>query len=59
MLGYRGAKTLAGIYMALAAPLLGLSVERIGILVLILIPLWFVITAFIHRKLRVYSEEGL
>ncbi|HOE68904.1 MAG TPA: Npt1/Npt2 family nucleotide transporter [Candidatus Omnitrophota bacterium] len=59
MLGYRGAKTLAGIYMALAAPLLGLSVERIGILVLILMPLWFVITAFIHRKLRVYSEEGL
>ncbi len=41
MLGFRGAKTLGGLYIAVAAPFLGLSDERLGILVLTLMPLWF------------------
>ncbi|OQA57224.1 MAG: ADP,ATP carrier protein 1 [Candidatus Omnitrophica bacterium ADurb.Bin277] len=59
MLGFRGAKTLAGIYMAFAAPALGLSVEKLGVLVLILMPVWFVLTWFIHRKLHCYADAGL
>ena len=40
MLGFRFAKTLGGIYIAVAAPLLGLADEKLGILVLCLIPFW-------------------
>ncbi|MDP3920012.1 MAG: Npt1/Npt2 family nucleotide transporter [Candidatus Omnitrophota bacterium] len=41
MLGYRGAKAFAGIYIAFMAPLLNLPVEKLGLLALTLIPLWF------------------
>lgn len=58
MLGYRGAKTIAGLYMAVCAPLFGFSVEKFGLLVLLLMPLWFVITWAIHHRLRRYAEEG-
>jgi ATP/ADP translocase len=40
MLGFRGAKTFAGLYIALCAPLFGLSDEHLGALILILIPFW-------------------
>ncbi len=40
MLGFRAAKSLAGIYIVIAAPLLGIADEKLGVLVLTLIPLW-------------------
>lgn len=59
MLGYRGAKTLAGIYMAVMAPFLGLSVDKIGVLILTLMPLWFFIVWKIKKVLSKHSEAGL
>lgn len=53
MLGFRAAKSLGGLYIALAAPLLGLADEKLGLLVLILIPFW----AFLLWQLKKgYSE---
>ncbi len=40
MLGFRAAKSLSGVYIALAAPLLGLADEKLSVLVLLLLPVW-------------------
>ncbi|MCB9799801.1 MAG: hypothetical protein H6757_03480 [Candidatus Omnitrophica bacterium] len=43
MLGYRLAKSLGGVYIAVMAPLLGLSDVKLGLLVLFIIPVWFLV----------------
>lgn len=43
MLGFRAAKSLGGLFIVAAAPLLGLSDDRLGVLVLFLIPFWFLV----------------
>lgn len=53
MLGFRVAKTLGGVYIALAAPLLGLTDETLGGLVLALIPFWIFL---IWRMKKEYSR---
>lgn len=53
MLGFRAAKSLGGVYIALCAPLFGLSDERLGVLVLILIPLWIFL---LWRMRKGYSQ---
>ncbi len=40
MLAYRVSKSLAGVLIILAAPLLGIPDEKLGVLVLFLVPLW-------------------
>lgn len=40
MLGFRVAKSLSGLYIAIVAPLLALPDERLGMLVLFLLPFW-------------------
>lgn len=54
MLGFRAAKSLSGVYIALAAPLLGLADERLGILVLLLLPFW---GALVWKISRVLAEQ--
>lgn len=53
MLGYRAAKSFGGLYIAVAAPLFGLSSERLGVLAFALIPIWGVIAWAMRRR---YSE---
>ncbi len=53
MLGYRIAKSLGGVYIAIAAPLLGLSDIRLSVLVLCLLPLWFFL---VWRMQKGYSN---
>ena len=54
MLGFRAAKAFSGIYIAIFAPIFGLSSDKLGVLVLALIPFWF----FLVMKMRKgYSEQ--
>ncbi|MBI3316499.1 MAG: hypothetical protein HYZ85_00650 [Candidatus Omnitrophica bacterium] len=48
MLGFRVAKSLGGLYIALFAPLLGISDERLGLLILALVPFWI----FVIQKMK-------
>lgn len=56
MLGFRGAKTLAGLYMIGAAALFSIPAHKYGILVLILIPLWLVVLLSIRNRLKTVQE---
>lgn len=51
MLGFRFAKTFAGMYIALVAPLLHLPDERLGLLVLLLIPFWILMVLTVPKGL--------
>ncbi|MBN1689365.1 MAG: hypothetical protein JW893_09700 [Candidatus Omnitrophica bacterium] len=53
MLGFRIAKGLGGLYIAIFAPLLGLANERLSLLVLLLIPFWFILA---WRMKKGYSK---
>jgi len=53
MLGFRLAKTLGGVFIAISAPLFGLADERLGVLVLILLPFWGVV---VWRMRNEYSQ---
>jgi AAA family ATP:ADP antiporter len=53
MLGFRFAKTLAGLYIAVAAPLLALSDEKLSVLALCLIPFWGIL---VWRMKKGYSK---
>ncbi len=55
MLGFRLAKTLAGVYIAIAAPLFLIPNERLGILVLCLIPFWAVLVWWVNKKCKELS----
>lgn len=64
MLGFRAAKSFAGVYIAIFAPLLGLHDERLGVLILVLIPFWLLLiwrmrsgySALLRRQLL--SKKG-
>ncbi|MDD5216753.1 MAG: Npt1/Npt2 family nucleotide transporter [Candidatus Omnitrophica bacterium] len=53
MLGFRLAKTIGGIYIAVLAPLLGVPDLKLNILVLLLIPGWLVL---VWQMKRAYSK---
>ncbi len=53
MLGFRAAKSLAGLYILAAAPLLGIHDEHLGVLVLILVPFWLFM---VWRMRKGYSQ---
>jgi AAA family ATP:ADP antiporter len=53
MLGFRLAKSLAGGYIVLAVAISGLPHEKLGVLILFLIPLWGLVLWNVKRK---YSE---
>jgi len=53
MLGFRMAKTFGGIYIVLMAPLFGIADERLGLLVLTLIPIWVFV---VWRMKKGYSQ---
>lgn len=57
MLGFRVAKSLSGIYIAVAAPLLALPDEKLGLLVLFLVPFWLFLVWQITKK--VPAAEGI
>lgn len=57
MLGFRLAKSLGGFTIMLLAPLLGLSDERLGILVLFLIPFWFLLVFHMRRAYSVMLRQ--
>lgn len=48
MLGFRWAKSIGGFYIAMIAPLLGLSDERLSLLFILMVPLWL----FLVWKIR-------
>ncbi len=52
MLGFRGAKMLAGVFMIGAAFLFDISTHQMGLLVLILIPAWVMVLVGLRRKLQ-------
>lgn len=56
MLGFRGAKTLAGLYMIAGAFLFHLSARQMSWLVLALIPLWMFVLVRIRSKVRPFAE---
>ena len=66
MLGFRISKSLAGVYIALAAPLLGIPDQRLSVLILCLLPFWFLLVWHMKRgyskmlrsNLLSYREEG-
>lgn len=57
MLGFRFAKTLSGFYIALAAPLLGLADEKLGTLVLWLMPFWIFLVWKLRSSAQILFEE--
>lgn len=57
MLGFRFAKMFSGFYITLAAPLLGLADERLGVLVLWMIPFWLFLVWKIRRPAEVLFKE--
>ncbi|MBI1978335.1 MAG: MFS transporter, partial [Candidatus Omnitrophica bacterium] len=58
MLAYRASKTVAGLLIILLTPLLGISDEKLGVIVLLLIPLW-VIAAWEVRDEYIQSIKTL
>ncbi|MBI4368516.1 MAG: MFS transporter [Candidatus Omnitrophica bacterium] len=50
MLAYRFSKTVAGFMIILITPLLGISDERLGLIVLLLIPLWVLAVWFVRDE---------
>lgn len=52
MLGFRGAKTLAGLFMIAGTFLFQISAPQMGLLVLILIPFWIMVLIGLRRKLQ-------
>lgn len=52
MLGFRGAKTLAGLFMIAGTFLFQISASQMGLLVLILIPFWVMVLIGLRRKLQ-------
>lgn len=52
MLGFRGAKTLAGLFMIAGTFLFQISAPQMGLLVLILIPFWVLVLIGLRRKLQ-------
>ena len=55
MLGFRLAKTMAGVYIAIAAPLFAIPHERLGILVFCLIPFWAALVWWVNKECRKLS----
>lgn len=49
MLGFRLAKALGGFYIVVFAPLFGLSDQRLGILVLVLVPMWMAVVWWMKK----------
>jgi len=52
MLGFRGAKTLAGLFMIAGTFLFQISASQLGLLVLILIPFWLMVLVGLRKKLQ-------
>ncbi|MCM8776572.1 MAG: hypothetical protein NC930_09545 [Candidatus Omnitrophica bacterium] len=53
MLGYRAAKSVAGVYIALLAPLLKIPDHKLGLLVLLLVPVWGIL---VWQMKKAYSK---
>jgi len=52
MLGFRGAKTLAGLFMIAGTFLFQISAPQMGLLVLVLIPFWLMVLVGLRKKLQ-------
>lgn len=58
MLGFRMAKSLGGLYILFLAPLFGISDDKLGLLILFLIPIWiFIVQQMMQGYFRLLREH--